>query len=80
MTNVEAMTVVDPVDDLLEVAKSLGRRKSSSRDEVVEQLSSLDVLQDQEPECRSDRRRTYRVVSGENSRERDLDERERGTK
>lgn len=56
MTDVEAMAVANSVNDLLEVSQSLGRGQLPPRDEIVEELSSLDVLQDKEAVIRVEQR------------------------
>lgn len=44
MTNVEAVAVVHPSYDLLEVPRRLIRRESTLRHQVVKQLAAFDVL------------------------------------
>lgn len=44
MANVEAMAVVDSKDNLLEIVQCLGWWKSSSTDQVVEELASSNIL------------------------------------
>lgn len=47
VADVEAMAVVDGMDDLLEVVERLLGRESAARDEVVEELAAGDVFHDQ---------------------------------
>ena len=47
MGDAEAMAIIHCSDDLLEARQRLGRREPSARAEVVEQLSALDVLEDE---------------------------------
>lgn len=51
MADVEAVAVVEAVDDLLEVPQGFGGWKATARDEVVEQLATFDILEHEEPRC-----------------------------
>lgn len=53
MTDVEAVAVVYAGYDLLEVPRRLVRRQSALRHQVVEQLATLDVLEDEVAALRS---------------------------
>lgn len=51
MTDVEAMTVVDGMDDLLEVVEGFGLGEATSLDEVFEEFAAFDVFHDDEAEA-----------------------------
>jgi len=69
MADVEAMAVIDGVDDLLEVVESFLRRESTSRNQVVEKFSSGDVFHDQVAVSSSKKKERNRVSSGGRRRE-----------
>jgi hypothetical protein len=50
VTNVEAVAVVDGMDDLLEIMEGFGYGQPSSLDEVVEQLATGHILHDEVPD------------------------------
>lgn len=49
VADVETMTVVNAVNDLLEVSQCLGGGKLASRDQIIKELSSFDVFQNEIP-------------------------------
>lgn len=64
MADVEAMAVVDGVDDLLEVMERFRDGQTSSLYEVVEKLAPRDVLHDQVSKEESGRNRLPRSSQG----------------